>query len=144
MSWGPIVVGVDNSPEAAGAAVVAHRIARAAAENCHLVHATRDVWAPFAAVGEPKQVQEMQRLQLAVARHQVTEALRSGVAPELLEGLDVRLGPAAVVLQAAARDRGAGRRAWKSRVTHTARMMKSNQRSIRNSGAPGRIRTCDP
>jgi nucleotide-binding universal stress UspA family protein len=108
MTWGPIVVGVDASSAAAGAAKVGYRIARAAAENCHLVHATRDVWAPFAAIGDPKQVQEMQRLQLAVARHQVTEALRGDVAAELLEGLDVRLGPAAVVLQAAARDRGAG------------------------------------
>jgi len=108
MTWGPIVVGVDASTEAAGAATVGYRIARAAAENCELVHATRDVWAPFATVGDPKQVQEMQRLQLAVARHQVTEVLRSGVAPELLEGLDVRLGPAAVVLQEAARERGAG------------------------------------
>jgi len=42
MTWGPIVVGVDNSPEAAGAATLAYRIARAAAENCDLVHATPD------------------------------------------------------------------------------------------------------
>jgi nucleotide-binding universal stress UspA family protein len=107
MAWGPIVVGVDASSEAAGAATMGYRIARAAAENCDLVHATPDVWAPFAAVGDPTQVQEMQRLQLAVARHQVTEALR-GVAPELLEELDVRLGRAAVVLQEAVRERGAG------------------------------------
>jgi len=108
MSWGPIVVGVDASSEAAGAATVGYRIARAAAQNCDLVHATPDAWAPFAAVGDPKQVQETQRLQLAVARHRVTEVLRGGVAPELLEELDVRLGPSAVVLQEAVRKRGAG------------------------------------
>jgi nucleotide-binding universal stress UspA family protein len=108
MKWGPIVVGVDGSPEAASAATVGYRIARAAAENCDLVHATPDVWAPFSAVGDPQQVQEAQRLQLAVARHRVTEALRAAVAPELLEGLDLRLGAAAVVLQDAVRERGAG------------------------------------
>lgn len=108
MTWGPIVVGVDASPEAAGAAKMGYRIARAAAENCDLVHATPDAWAPFSAVGDVKQVQETQRLQLAVARHRVTEALRGEVAPELLDGLDVRLGPAAVVLQQAAHERKAG------------------------------------
>src|SRR5436309_1622713 len=108
MTWGPIVVGVDASSEAAGAAKLGYRIARAAAENCDLVHATPDAWAPFAAVGDPKRVQETQRLQLAVARHRVTEALRSSVAPELLERLDVRFGPSAVVLQEAARERAAG------------------------------------
>jgi nucleotide-binding universal stress UspA family protein len=108
MTWGPIVVGVDASPEAAGAAKLGYRIARAAAENCDLVHATPDAWAPFTAVGDPKQVQETQRLQLAVARHRVTEALRGDVAPELIEHLEVRLGPAAVVLQQAAQERRAG------------------------------------
>lgn len=108
MTWGPIVVGVDASPEAAGAAKLGYRIARAAAESCDLVHATPDAWAPFSAVGDAKQVQETQRLQIAVARHRVSEALRSEVAPELLETLGVRLGPAAVVLQQAAQERRAG------------------------------------
>ncbi len=108
MTWGPIVVGVDASPEAVGAAKLGYRIARAAGENCDLVHATPDAWAPFSAVGDPKQVRETQQLQVAVARHRVTEALRSDVAPELLEGLDVRLGPAAVVLQQGAHERSAG------------------------------------
>lgn len=108
MSWGPIVVGMDASAEAAGAATVGYRIARAAAENCELVHAVRDAWAPFAAVGDPKQVQETRRLQRAVARHQITETFRGRVAPELLESLDVRFGPAAVVLQRVAQERKAG------------------------------------
>jgi len=108
MTWGPIVVGVDGSPESAGAAKLGYRIARAAAENCYLVHATPDAWAPFAAVGDPKRVQETQHLQLAVARHRICEALRDTVAPELLEELDVRLGRSAAVVQDAARERGAG------------------------------------
>ena len=108
MTWGPIVVGVDGSSESAGAAKLGYRVARAAAEDCYLVHATPDAWAPFTAVGDPKQVQETQRLQLAVARHRICEALRDTVAPELLEALDVRFGRSAVVLQDAARERGAG------------------------------------
>lgn len=107
MTWGPIVIGVDASPEAAGAARLGYRIARAAAETCDLVHATPDAWAPFSAVGDSKQVEETQHLQVAVARHRVSEALRSAVAPELLETLDVRLGPAAVVLQQAVQERRA-------------------------------------
>jgi nucleotide-binding universal stress UspA family protein len=108
MSWGPIVVGVDASTAAAGAAAVAQRIARDAATNCQVVHAVRDAWAPFAAVGESEQVQEMQRLQLAVARQQVADLLKDRITPELLETFDVRFGPAAVVLQQVARERGAG------------------------------------
>lgn len=108
MTWGPIVVGVDASPEAAGAAMVAYRIARAATEDCDLIHAVPDAWAPFAAVGSSEQVRETQRLQLAVGQYHVTEALRGRVAPELLDRVDVRLGPAAVVLQDAVRERGAG------------------------------------
>lgn len=108
MSWAPIIVGVDASTEAAGAAALAQRIARVAAVDCGLVHATRDVWAPLAAVGEPEQVEEMQRLQLAVARQQVADVLKDRVAPELLETFDVRFGPAAVVLQQVVRERRAG------------------------------------
>jgi len=108
MTWGPIIVGVDGSSESAAAAKLGYRVARAAAEDCCLVHATPDAWAPFTAVGDPKQVRETQRLQLAVARHRMCEALRDTVAPELLEELEVRLGRSAVVLQDAARERGAG------------------------------------
>ena len=108
MSWEPMVVGVDGSAEAAGAAALAQRIARVAGSECRLIHAVRDEWAPLAAVGDAKQVREMQRLQLAVARQQVTEALQGRVAPELFEMLDVRFGPAAVVLQQVAEERRAG------------------------------------
>ncbi len=45
MSWKPIVVGVEASPEAAGAAAFAVRLSRRAGTSCHLVHAVRDAWA---------------------------------------------------------------------------------------------------
>src|SRR4029077_15306740 len=44
MSWKPFVVGVDASPEAAGAAVFAVDAAQRAATACHLIHVTRDPW----------------------------------------------------------------------------------------------------
>jgi nucleotide-binding universal stress UspA family protein len=108
MSWGPIIVGVDASAESAGAAALGYRIARGAATDCQLVHCLRDAWAPFTVVATPAQIDETRRLQRAVARHQVTEAFRDRVTPELLESLDVRFGPAAVVLQEVVQDRNAG------------------------------------
>src|SRR2546428_5538793 len=47
MSWKPFGVGVDASPEAAGAAAFACRVAEQAGAGCRLVHATRDVLAAF-------------------------------------------------------------------------------------------------
>lgn len=108
MSWGPIVVGVDASPAAAGAAALAQRIARDAAVSCALVHAARDVWVPLATVSSDEQVAEMQCLQLAVERQLVADALRDVVAPKLLEDMVVRFGPAAVVLQQVTRERRPG------------------------------------
>jgi nucleotide-binding universal stress UspA family protein len=108
MAWGPIVVGVDVSPEAKVAAVVGERIARLASVPCHVVHALRDAWAPLVAVSVDPQVAEKQQLQLAVARHQVNELLRAAVSHQLREQLDVRFGPAAVVLQQAVREHRPG------------------------------------
>lgn len=104
MAWGPIVVGVDNSPAAKGAAAVGERIARLAAAPCHVVHAVRDAWAPLVAVSVDPQVVDMQQLQLAVARHQVNEALAGSVSDQARQTLDVRFGPAAVVLEQVAKE----------------------------------------
>lgn len=104
MAWGPIVVGVDVSPAAKGAAVVGERIARLASVPCHVVHAVRDAWAPLVAVSVDPQVVEMQGLQLAVARHQINEMLGPDVSDQVHQKLDVRFGPAAVVLQQVTRD----------------------------------------
>lgn len=108
MSWGPIVVGVDASPAAAGAAAVGERIARLASTPCQLIHAVRDAWAPLVAVSIDPQVVDMQELQLAVARQHVNDALDGAVSDQLRRKLDVVFGPAAVVLQQAMRDRRPG------------------------------------
>jgi nucleotide-binding universal stress UspA family protein len=108
MSWGPIVVGVDASPAAAGAAAVGERIARLATAPCQLIHAVRDAWAPLVAVTIDPQVVDMQELQLAVARQQVNDALDGAVSEPLRRKLDVVFGPAAVVLQQAMQARRPG------------------------------------
>ena len=99
MGWGPIVVGVDASPAAAGAAAVAERLAKLANTPLRLIHAVRDAWAPLVAVSADPQVLEMQRLQLALARHHVHEALGKTVSDGLREKVDILFGPPAVVLQ---------------------------------------------
>jgi nucleotide-binding universal stress UspA family protein len=108
MSWGPIIVGVDASPAAAGAAAMAQQISQDAGVTCELVHAARNVWAALATVSSDEQVDEMQCLQLAVERQLVADALRDGVAPGMLEDMIVRFGPAAVVLQQVTRERRPG------------------------------------
>lgn len=108
MSWGPIVVGVDASLAAAGAAAVGERIARLASVPCQLIHAVRDAWAPLVAVSVDPQVVDMQRLQLAVARERVNGALGTAVSDQTRQKLDVCFGPAAVILQQAMRDQRPG------------------------------------
>ena len=108
MAWRSILVGVDTSPEAAGAAAVGERLAELASVPCQLVHGARDVWAPLVAVQEDPQVVKMQELQLAVARQQVNDALGTAVTEQIRQRLDVVFGPAAVVLQQAIQERRPG------------------------------------
>src|SRR5436189_50420 len=104
MAWGPVVGGVDASPAAVGAAVLAELIAKLAAVRCDLVHAVRDAWAPLVAVNPDPEVVEMQLLQQAVARERVHHVLKGAVSHRVLETLKVRLGPAAVVLRQVAEE----------------------------------------
>jgi nucleotide-binding universal stress UspA family protein len=108
MSWGPIIVGVDASSAAAGAAAVGERLARLASVRCQAIHAVRDAWAPLVAVSVDPQVVDMQELQLAVARQQVNDALGTAVSDQLRQKLKVVFGPAAVVLQQTIRERRPG------------------------------------
>ena len=108
MSWGPIVVGVDASPAAAGAAAVGERLARLASVPCRLVHAVRDAWAPLVAVSVDSQVAHMQQLQLAVARQHVNDAVGTAVSEQTRRNLDVVFGPGAAVLQQVMREQRPG------------------------------------
>ena len=96
MSWKPIVVGVDTSPEAAGAAAFAVRAAQRAATACHLVHAAPEVPARG---GNPYPYTRLDEQ----ARTQVVAALGKRVPAPVLKTLSVRRGrPAAVVRGAVA------------------------------------------
>ena len=108
MSWRSILVGVDTSLEAAGAAAAGERLAELASVPCQLVHGVHDVWAPLLAVQEGPQAVKMQELQLAVARQQVNDALGTAVSEQVRQRLDVVSGPAAVVLQQAIQARRPG------------------------------------
>ena len=104
MSWQPIVVGVDASPEAAGAAGFACRMARVAGTSCHLVHGAPDVWA---SIGVDEGVGELRGVSLDAVRAHLTATFEDVVPRDLVDTMTVRLGPAAVVLKQAATDLGA-------------------------------------
>jgi len=95
MSWKPIVVGVDASPQAVEAATFASRLAARAGATCQLIHATRD------ALVAPE-VPEIARYRDALAqqaRALVITTLEDALPPQLLDTLTVRLGPTPVVLK---------------------------------------------
>lgn len=104
MPWGPIVVGVDASVAASGAASVGERLAKLAGVPLRLIHAVRDDWAAFETLSSDPRVAKMQRLQLAIARHHVNEALGAVVSDRLRDNLDIVFGPAAVALQRVIRE----------------------------------------
>src|SRR5437879_5372098 len=100
MSWKPIVVGVDLSPEAAGAAVFAVEAAQRAATACYLVHAVHDGLAsghtPYPYTGPDKK-----------ARRQIVAALENRVPAAVLPTLTVHRGRPAAVLKGAVAAHGA-------------------------------------
>ncbi len=108
MSWKPIIAGVDASPEAAAAAVLASQIARKAGTTCHLVHATRDAWAAVTAADLPERFGELDFFLLQQAREQVAQSLGLRVPSDLVTALKVANGRPPVVLNDAAAEFGAG------------------------------------
>jgi len=104
MSWQPIVVGVDTSPEAAGAAAVACRLGAAAGTSCHLVHAASDVWGSL----QPDEGgQELQRALIDAARIRIAAVLKDLVPREVVGGLSIRMGRTPTVLRQAVTELGA-------------------------------------
>ena len=68
MSWNPIVVGVDDSPEAAWAAALGAGLAQITGTNCHLVHASRGVVSAEALAELPERAEEFTTAQIGQAR----------------------------------------------------------------------------
>src|SRR5712691_9912094 len=104
MSWQPIVVGVDGSPEAAGAAAFAFSMSQRAGTSCHLVHAARDAWA---SVGVEEGVDGLWHALIDQARANITAVLAGVVPRELVDEMTVRLGRAPLVLKQAVSELGA-------------------------------------
>jgi len=97
MSWQPIVVGVDTSPEAADAALFAVAAAHRAVTSCHLVHATSG------SVHAPRRDRYPYTRRYEQAGTQLAAALGNRVPAAVLETLAVHQGrPAAVLNDAVA------------------------------------------
>jgi nucleotide-binding universal stress UspA family protein len=104
MSWKPIVVGVDGSREAAGAAALAVRIGLATDTTCQLVSAAPDGWASLQVEDE---VEQLRQGLIDQHRARITTSLKDVVPRELLDSLIVRLGRASRVLKQTASELGA-------------------------------------
>ncbi|HXF95301.1 MAG TPA: universal stress protein [Gemmatimonadales bacterium] len=104
MSWKPVIVGVDASPAAVGAAAFAARLAQAAETRCQLVHAIPETWTALAAAQVPYHVEEVRRELLDSARRELSQALRGAVPDGLIAALWLRFGRAPLVLRDVARE----------------------------------------
>src|SRR2546425_8528666 len=101
MSWKPIVVGIDTSPEAADAALFAVAAAQRADTSCHLVHAASG------SVHAPRGDSYPHTRRYEQASMQVVSTLGNRVPATVLEALTVHRGKPATVLNAAAAAFGA-------------------------------------
>lgn len=99
MSWNPIVVGVDASPEAAWAAALGADLAQIAGTTCQLVHASREVVSAAALAELPERAEEFTAAQVEQARERVLHGLWGVVPTPLLEHIAIRVGRPAVVLK---------------------------------------------
>lgn len=108
LRWRPIVVGVDGSPESAGAAVLGWRLAEAAGTTCRLVHAVPDPGTAFAAMVLHGDVETLEEAVARLARPRLRAALEKLLPDPLLDALTIRLGPVARALQNETARLGAG------------------------------------
>jgi len=104
MSWKRLLIGVDESPEAAAAAALGWRLAQQLEVECHLVHAVREYWITFAEEGLVERAAEFQLAVIAAARQRMAAALGPHVPEEMIRGMIVRFGRTAVVLREVARE----------------------------------------
>jgi len=102
MAWKAIVAGVDPSAEGVRAAVTAARLAEATGAACYLVHGVADPWTGASIAQIPMDLKELNRLVLDSARARLLEVLEGKVPGAVLDRMDVRFGPPAIVLREAA------------------------------------------
>jgi nucleotide-binding universal stress UspA family protein len=107
-TWKPIVAGVDGSPQAAGAAALAWRIAGTAGTDCYFVHGAHPLLYAPAVADFMTDADALVDRQVESARAQVVAALRDALPPLAQNRVDVRLGRAAAVVVHAAHECNAG------------------------------------
>src|ERR1043166_2968764 len=100
MITGPIVVGVDGSPESGSAASVGWTVARAAGVGCQLVHAAHDASASLEFAGSGVVTESLQLALLTQARAAVGAAVGECVPSQVSDSMVVSTGGAADVLDA--------------------------------------------
>jgi nucleotide-binding universal stress UspA family protein len=100
----PIVVGVDTSEAAAGAAHFASRLAMATGARCQLVHAAAEPGMALAAAQLPFPIDEMKQALVDDARREVTRALGDRVSHHEVDSLLLCFGPPPVVLAEVVRE----------------------------------------
>lgn len=103
MSWRPIVVGVDGSPESVRAAAFGCYIARQAGTSCHLVHSIPDYWSAYSVPEMQIDAAELDRAAEAHARGLIAQSLEDRFPDDLVRDITFRVGRAPVVLATEAR-----------------------------------------
>jgi universal stress protein E len=102
LRWNPILVGVDGSPESAGAAIVGARLAEATGTSCHLVHAVQDPGTAFAAMVLHENFDTLEGAVARLERPAVHAALQPFPPPSLLDAIEIRIGRPVTVLRSEA------------------------------------------
>lgn len=103
----PIVVGVDDSPEARRALALAWRIAEAAHAQLVIVHAVPDLWLATGLDETPVVLPEVQDALTSSARKQVERVVDEVLPSSAARRIEVRTGPAAFAIAEVARQRRA-------------------------------------
>jgi nucleotide-binding universal stress UspA family protein len=104
---GPIVVGVDGSPESRRAVARAWRIAKAAHADLVPVHAVPDLWLAEGLEQGPELPLQIREALIRDARTGIERFLKPVVPPAARRTLEVRTGPAAIAIADVARQRQA-------------------------------------
>jgi nucleotide-binding universal stress UspA family protein len=104
MFWKRILVGVDDSPQAAAAAALGVRLADALGGECILVHAVREFWLAFAEEEIVERSAELRAALVDAARQRVAAALHGHAPERAIREMIVRPGSPAAVLRDTARE----------------------------------------
>lgn len=108
MSWKPIIVGLDGSPESIRAAATAWQIAAAARAECRLVHAVPDLTFRGGVAGVSVTDAGLEQRLVDEATGQIHRLLQGVVPRAVSDALTVRIGRAATAIEDEARACGAG------------------------------------